>query len=105
MSIIDSSMKLYVDIPGYCTPEGLFTSGNRPDLVLETENCIFALELTICFETNLVKSREYKVNKYRNLEKELCNTSKPFKLIFVEFSSLGFYSKEIKTICELPEII
>ena len=96
ISIIDSSMKLHVDIPGYRTPEDLFTSGNRPDLVLETETCIFALELTICFETNLVKSREYKINKYRNLEKELHNTSKPFRSIFVEFSTLGFYSKDIK---------
>ena len=96
MSILDASMKLYVDIPGYRSPEDLFTSGSRPDLVLETSSCIFALELTVCFETNLLASREYKNNKYKDLENYLCCRGKVFKLILIEFSALGFYSKEIK---------
>ena len=84
-------MKLYVDIPGYLSPEDLFTSGSRSDIVLETSSCIYALELTVYFETNLIKSREYKVNRYKDLEKNRCSTSKPCELIFIEFSALGFY--------------
>ena len=100
MSVLDGGKKLYVDIPGYLPPEDLFTSGSRPDLVLETENCIFVVELTVCFETNLLKSREYKVNRYKELEKN-CTTDKQCKLVFVEFSALGFYTKEIKPFKDL----
>ena len=104
MSILDSSMRLYVDIPGYLSPEDLFVSGSRPDLVLVTSDCIFALELTVCFETNLVKSREYKVNRYKDLGNELSSSGKVFKMIFIEFSALGFYTEKMKTFTDFLKL-
>ena len=75
----------------------LFTSGSRPDLIFETSNTYYAIELTVCFETNLISSREYKMNKYKNFENDLRYKNKDFQLIFLEFSALGFYSREIKS--------
>ena len=94
--ILTETMKLYVDIPGFKNTDDLFESGHRPDLVLETNETITVLELTICFETNLHKSREYKINKYKNLGQHIRNKRKKLEVIFVEFSSLGFYSEDIK---------
>ena len=57
MSIVDVTMKLYAEIPGYSysSPEDPFTSGSRPDLVLETTICIFRIELISLFCNNLNK--------------------------------------------------
>ena len=52
-----------------------------------------AIELSICFETNFSKARSYKQNKYKNLKADLCKPCNSFKVIFVEFSTLGFPSK------------
>ena len=89
-------MNLYVDIPGYQNTEALFSCSQRPDLVLVTCDKIYIIELTICFETNLRKSRDYKIEKYNHLKENIINTNrKEIELIFVEISSLGFYIEEI----------
>ena len=89
-------MRLYVDIAGYEYPDTLFTSSQRPDLVLVTPQKITIIELTVCFETNLIKSRTYKVDRYKHLKENTVNNGKDVELIFVEISSLGFYSDEIR---------
>ena len=61
-SVLSSSMKLYVDIPGYESADALFTCTQRPDMVLVTSEKISIIELTVSFETNLLKSRTYKEN-------------------------------------------
>ena len=66
----------------------------RPDLVLFDASTVAILELTICHESNLLKSRSFKMNKYTNykqhlnpkFEKHLVN------LYTVEISVLGFIS-------------
>ena len=39
----------------------------RPDLAIHDMNSIHILELTVCHETNMIISNEYKNNKYRNI--------------------------------------
>ena len=56
---------------------------------------LFLLELTVCFETNLLKSRNYKKNRYAYLKENIIDKSEEVDLIFLELSSLGFYSMEI----------
>ena len=53
-----------------------------------------ALELTICHESNMVNSKEYKLNKYQNLRANLINAFSQYsvKLFTVEVSTLGFIS-------------
>ena len=59
------------------------------------------MELTCCFETNLINSLNYKIDRYCNLE-ENCNLNIKVKKLYVEVSSLGFLSKniiELKMLC------
>ena len=45
---------------------------------------------------NIIKSREYKENKYRELKNDLVVPYKQFMFILLEFTSLCFFSKNIK---------
>ena len=75
-SILTTNMKLYVDIPGNESTDALpLTCGQRPDLVLATTSKLFILELTVCFETNLLKSRNYKKNRYAYLKENIIDKS------------------------------
>ena len=75
-----------------CTSE-LF-SNSRPDAVVKWGNKIFVIELTVCFDTNTKKSRDYKMNRYRNLKDELLIECELFDVIYLEFTTLGFISKD-----------
>ena len=91
--VLTDSTGLFVEIPGF---DGLFTCAQSPDLVLTTSLKTLIIELTVCFETNLIKSRDYKVNRYTYLEDNIKDTGREVELILVEISSLGFYTDEIK---------
>ena len=83
---------VFVDLLGHDSPASFFNS-KRPDLLIVSEGNITAIELSICFETNFSKARSYKQNKYKNLKADLCKPCNCFKVIFVEFSTLGFPSR------------
>ena len=57
--------------------------------------CGNAIELTICFETNFTKSRNYKINRYNNLSNDVIGNY-IVKKLFLEISSLGFYTNDAK---------
>ena len=59
------------------------------------------IELTRCFETNFVKSRQYKINSYENRKKDCKNSKWTVNKIFVEVSSLGFETKELNRFLKL----
>ena len=87
---------IYADILGYKNPSELFRN-LRPDIVLLKRDSLVSIELTCCFETNLINSRNYKIDRYCNL-KEDCNLNVKVKELYV----LGFLSKNIKklkTLC------
>ena len=75
-----------------CTSD-LF-QGPRPDIVVKLHNKIVVIELTVCFDTNTEKSRTYKKNRYQNLREKLVVQCNEFNVIFLEFTTLGFISKE-----------
>ena len=62
---------VYANILGYKNPSELFRN-LRPDIVLLKRDSLVSIELTCCFETNLINSRNYKIDRYRNLEED-CN--------------------------------
>jgi hypothetical protein len=74
---------LYADIQASCSRPvtDLFVS-LRPDIVVVTPDKAVILELTVCHETNLIKSKQYKQNKYKNLAKDATQLIKT-KLICV----------------------
>ena len=89
------NVKIFVDcqnLPFPCTSE-LFQS-LRPDIVVTLGNKIVVIELTVCFDTNTTKSRNYKQERYRNLKSQLLVECEEFEIVYLEFTTLGFISKE-----------
>ena len=62
---------IYADILGYKNPSELFRN-LRPDIALLKRDIVVSIELTCCFEENLINSRNYKIDRYCNLEED-CN--------------------------------
>ena len=63
--------RLYVDIPGSVNPSVLTGDNLRPDLLLAIENeCLYILELTVGFESNLQVNANRKRQKYLDLIEE-----------------------------------
>ncbi len=60
-SIITNTRRLYADLPGHGGTDNLFTSNKRPDIVFATVSKMYIIELTVCFETNFISSRDYKI--------------------------------------------
>ena len=88
-------VKIYADCEHLqfpCTTE-LF-SRSRPDAAVRVGNKLYVLELTVCFDTNTKKSREYKMTRYKNLKDDLLINCEEFEMIYIEFTTLGFISKE-----------
>ena len=87
---------IHVDLEafeGYRPLSELFTS-KRPDIAILSANRIDTLELTVCHETNMLKSKPYKQSKYENLKQDLKSTYKNCRLInhTAEVSTLGIMS-------------
>ena len=78
---------------GYKNTSQLFQS-QRPDIAIIEKDVIVVIELTVCYETNSTKSREYKKNRYKDLKDQLLVRAKNLKIYYLELTSLGFISKE-----------
>ncbi len=94
---LKSNYILYCDlnVPGARPVCDLFI-GFRPDLAIVSPTKIVVGELTVCHETNLVKSRDYKLQKYSNLEAARSSEfSRRAVLVHtIEISTLGFVVAE-----------
>src|SRR6266516_248510 len=68
----------------------------RPDLAIVSPSKIVVGELTVCHETNLIKSRDYKLQKYSNLEAATASefSNYPVKVCTIEVSTLGLVVAE-----------
>ena len=88
---------LYVDSLhlGSLSPKGLF-SGRIPDIVLEQGEKLIVIELTCPAETNLLSSREYKSNCYKELKNLSLAPCNDLELILLEISILGFVTKHFR---------
>ena len=94
---LKSNQVLYCDlsVPGARQVCDLFNRV-RPDLGIVSPNKIVVGELTVCHETNLVKSRDYKLHKYSSLEAARTDEfSRRAVLVHtIEVSTLGFVVAE-----------
>src|SRR6267154_769935 len=88
---------LYYDlnIPGAQHVADLF-KGFRPDLAVVLKSKIVIGELTVCHESNLQKSREYKLRKYATLAAARSSAFKSHAVSVhtIEVSTLGFVVAE-----------
>ena len=100
LNLIASTLKslncsnLYVDLPGYISPSVVTGDTLRPDLLLTIENkCIYILELTVGFESNLLANATRKREKYHELINEQLKNYEKAKFVNVSISSLGVFSE------------
>ena len=92
--------KIFANLTNYENPGNLFKS-KRSDIIIKKNGSITAIELACPFELNIIKSRYYKENKYRELKNDLVVPYKQFTLIHLELTSLDFVSKNIKEMITL----
>ena len=86
--------KLFVDLPGYLSPSIVTGESLRPDMLLSIEDkCLYIIELTVGFETNLERNAERKEIKYRPLLKQFENKYRKTKFINLSTSSLGMFGQ------------
>ena len=86
--------KLYVDLPGYLSPSILTGESLRPDMILIIEDkCLYIIEFTGGFETNIERNAERKEIKYRPLLEQFENKYRKTKFIDLSTSSLGMFGQ------------
>ena len=93
--ILKTSSKIYCDSNKlqYNTTSQLFTT-QRPDIAILDGDHMTVIKLTICFETNTLKSREYKIKRYKAFKSQLLKPVSKFTVLFLEITSLGFISNQ-----------
>ena len=65
---LKTSAELFVDLNDAAVqPLSNVFDSLRPDIAIKSNSSIITLGLTICHESNISSSREYKINKYKNL--------------------------------------
>ena len=87
--------KLFADLVSFKNLEILF-NGPRLDIAVKNGNKLMVIEISCCYETNFVKTRNYEIERYSKLQ-DLC-VDKNFRVtkLYVEVSFLGFLPKNIQ---------
>ena len=62
---------------------------------------IIIIIITVCFEMNLLKSHNYKMNKYSNINNEVVDKNPICKLYPIEFSCLGLTTQKATTVFQI----
>ena len=81
--ILKTSSKIYCD--SNKLQSQLFTT-QRPDIAILDGDQMTVIELTICFEANTTKSREYKIKQYKDLKSQLLKPVSKFTVLFLEIT-------------------
>ena len=106
-SVLDEDHHLLADIVSseIDQVEKVFKSTCRPDIVIYDNNTITVLELTVCHETNLCKSKLYKQSKYKNIKdlRQAPFSKHTVSVCTLEVSVLGFISN-MSDFCKLIKI-
>ena len=86
---------VFGDVERYMRSAVLFSS-SIPDIVVLKDNNLYTIEVTVCFETNFLKSWNYKINRSKNLSNKVLGHY-AVKKLFLEISSLGFLNELYQT--------
>ena len=110
LTVKSVNQELLVDLPSekWQSIVQVFQPTCRPDIVVIGHSRICVLELTICHETNLVKSKNYKINKYNNIRDQLQSAYVNYDthVFTLEISSLGFIGdfNDFRNYSKLPKL-
>ena len=81
---------IYVDLPGFTSPTAITGDHLRSDVLLVLPNkCIYILELTVGFESNIRKDSHREHEKYQNLVRQQEHLFSIVKYINLSISTLG----------------
>ena len=57
---------------------------------------VIVIELSVCYETHTEEVRNFKKRRYQNLKSDLSIEWEKLNIIYVEITTLGFVSRNIK---------
>ena len=100
--VINVDCSLYADVDGFLNPSIITGENYRPDLLfLIQSKCLYVLELTVGFESNLNENVMRKKEKYVNFIKEMSRNYRCGKFVNLSMSSLGVFSDECSTFLDM----
>ena len=86
---------LFVDLPSYNSPSIVTGDTFCPDLLLSiNSDCLYILELSVGYESNLQTNVDRKRRRYEDLITEQKKQFNSVKFVNLSISSLGVFSKE-----------
>ena len=88
-------MKLFVDLDGYPNPGECF-AWQHPDIVIINGKEVIVIELSVCYETRTEEARNFKKRRYQNIKSDLSIEWAKLNIIYVEITTLGSISRNIK---------
>jgi hypothetical protein len=98
----DHNSTLFVDLPGYKSPSIITADTYRPDLLLSISNdCLYILELSVGYESNLQNNVSCKRERYKDLITEQKYHFETIKFINLSISAFGVFSKECSTFIKM----
>ena len=93
--LINVHSSLYADVNGFLNPSIITGENYCPDLLfLIQSKCLYVLELTVGFESNLNNNAVRKKEKYLNLINEMSRNYRCVRFVNFSMSSLGVFSDE-----------
>ena len=100
--VINVQSSLYADVNGFLNPSIITGENYRPDLLfLIQSKCLYVLELTVGFESNLNNNAVRKKEKYVNLINEMSRNYRCVRFVNLSMSSLGVFSNECSTFLDM----
>ena len=96
--VINVHSSLYADVNGFLNPSIITGENYRPDLLfLIQSKCLYVLELTVGFESNLNNNVVRKKEKCLNLINEISRNYRCVRFVNLSMRSLGVFSDECST--------
>ena len=87
--VINIHSSLYADVNGFLNPSIIIGENYRPGLLfLIQSKCLYVIESTVGFESNLTNNAVRKKEKYLNLIKEMSRNYRCVKFVNLPMSSL-----------------
>ena len=100
--VINVHSSLYADVNGFLNPSIITGENYCPDLLfLIQSKCLYVLELTVGFESNLNNNAVRKKEKYVNLINEMSRNYRCVRFVNLSMSSLGVFSDECFTFLDM----
>ena len=95
---------IYADLSSFSNPSTITGDDYRPDLLFLTkDNCLYILELTVGYETNLRNDVNRKYSKYKDMIMEQKKNYHAVNFINLSISALGVFDKESSGFIDMLE--